>query len=357
MNSLDLDSLRRGARRPLWCALLVIAIATAWAGPSVYPTGVTRYDANRAYHCDFLFTAPNRKTYLIDMKGDVLHEWDKRGFPAKMLNPSLTGGIKGIVGLQIAHVPAGSHAGSVYRFPGFNVTYADLTFGYVNWRGKTLWQWGTQAPGGAALQHHDWERLPNGDTLILGSRVDQPKVLGRRLVFDPVIYDVNKAGHVVWTWKASQHLKGLGFTGAKLELLARGTDPDYLQMNDMRTLGPNRWAASGDKRFAPDNIIVSSRTGNFLAIISRKTGHIVWRMGPTFPQRKTGLFWALRKKPPFKFDGFSGQHDAHLIPEGLPGAGDLLVLDDEGEGGYPPADLPVLSGSRVLEIIEKCVSE
>lgn len=350
MCSIKLHRQGRAVGRLSWWALPLGAIATAWAGPSVYPKGVTRYDPLKAYHCDFLFTAPNEKTYLIGMKGNVLHEWDKGGFPAKMLDPKLTDGIRGIIGVQTAHVRAGSHAGAVYRLRGFNVTYADLTFGYVNWQGKTLWKWGTQAPGGAALQHHDWEKLANGDTLILGARVDQPRALGGRLVFDPVIYDVNEAGHLVWSWRASQHLKGLGFSGAKLKLLAHGTDPDYLQMNDMRTLGPNRWAASGDRRFAPNNILVSSRTGNFLAIISRKTGHVVWRMGPTFARRKSGLFWALGKRPPFKVDGFSGQHDAHLIPEGLPGAGDLLVLDDEGEGGYPPADLPVLSGSRVLEI-------
>jgi hypothetical protein len=49
-------------------------------------------------------------------------------------------------------------------------------------------------------------------------------------------------------------------------------------------------------------------------------------------------------------DQTSGQHDAHLIPKGLPGAGDLLVFDNQGEAGYPPRPLPVLPGSRVLEI-------
>ena len=47
---------------------------------------------------------------------------------------------------------------------------------------------------------------------------------------------------------------------------------------------------------------------------------------------------------------FSGQHDAHLIPVGLPGAGNLLLFDNQGEAGYPPAELATNSGSRVLEI-------
>jgi hypothetical protein len=49
-------------------------------------------------------------------------------------------------------------------------------------------------------------------------------------------------------------------------------------------------------------------------------------------------------------DQISGQHDAHLIPEGLPGAGNLLVFDNQGEAGYPAAELQVTGGSRVLEI-------
>lgn len=46
----------------------------------------------------------------------------------------------------------------------------------------------------------------------------------------------------------------------------------------------------------------------------------------------------------------SGQHDPQIIPVGLPGAGNLLVFDDQGEAGYPPAPLKVFAGSRVLEI-------
>lgn len=45
-----------------------------------------------------------------------------------------------------------------------------------------------------------------------------------------------------------------------------------------------------------------------------------------------------------------GQHDAHIIAQGLPGAGNLLVFDNEGPSGFPPTRLSVESGSRILEI-------
>lgn len=53
---------------------------------------------------------------------------------------------------------------------------------------------------------------------------------------------------------------------------------------------------------------------------------------------------------PRPIDQLSGQHDAHIIPKGLPGAGNILVFDNEGPSGFPPTHLPSLQGSRILEI-------
>lgn len=70
----------------------------------------------------------------------------------------------------------------------------------------------------------------------------------------------------------------------------------------------------------------------------------MWTLGPNFPGPATGA------KTPRPVDQISGQHDAHLIEPGLPGAGNLIVFDNQGEGGYPPAPLGLNSGSRVIEI-------
>ncbi|MGH8228512.1 MAG: aryl-sulfate sulfotransferase [Steroidobacteraceae bacterium] len=325
-------------------------MAITWAGPSVFPTGVTRYDPAAAYNCDVLFSAPDGKTYLIDMDGHVRHMWNYSGMPAKMLDPSLTGGAKGEIGVQLKLVPSGGNA--ITLVPGQKGEFADETFGYVNWKGEVVWQWGAEAPGGAAFQHHDWELLRNGDTLLLGNRVGPLPGFGHhRLMLDPVIYEVNRTGRIVWTWRASQHLPGLGFPPARLKVMEREAAADYLHMNDMQDLGPNHWAASGDARFAPDNVLITSRNSNVMAIISHSTGEIVWRVGPKFASRTHPYAHLLDvQKVPFRLERLSGEHDAHMIPEGLPGAGDILVFDNEGEGGYPPVSLPTISGSRVLEI-------
>jgi hypothetical protein len=46
----------------------------------------------------------------------------------------------------------------------------------------------------------------------------------------------------------------------------------------------------------------------------------------------------------------SGQHDAHMIPKGVPGAGNILVFDNQGQAGFPPSNLSAQQGSRILEI-------
>jgi hypothetical protein len=169
---------------------------------------------------------------------------------------------------------------------------------------------------------------------------------------DDVIYEVTPNGDIGWKWAAGDHLDEFGFTPDALELVRKSDHPDYLHVNNMRPVGPNHWFRDGDARFNPENIVLSSRDANFTVIIDKKTGHVVWRLGPTYPARPLpSVGWPdAARQLPADIDQISGQHDAHIIPEGLPGAGNLLVFDNQGEGDYPSVTLKVLPGSRVLEI-------
>ncbi len=319
---------------------LALPASPVQASPSVFPTGVTRYDPQKAYNSFILFSGSDGHTHLIDMNGHEVHQWEKSGFPAKYVDPSLVHDQKGIVGLQLSEIPGdGTH-----KIPGATAGFRNQTFGYVDWSGKTLWEWGHQAPGGNARQHHDWVRLEDGGTLLLANQ-NRSIPGGAKPVLDDVIYDIGPDGRLRWTWKAGDHLNEFGFTPAQLALVLHAENPDYLHFNDMQRLGPNHWYRNGDKRFAPDNIIVDSREANFIAIIDPHTGKVVWRLGPNLPPRG-------RKDPtaPFPVNQFVGQHDAHLIAEGLSGAGNVLVFDNQGEAGYPAHPLQVAGGSRILEI-------
>jgi len=328
---------------------------SVFASPSIYPTGVTRYDPTKAYNSYVLFAGSDKKTHLIDLNGNEVHQWSYNGFPSLFLDPQLTGGKKGHVLVQLTGETGGRNNGE------------SQSLGEMDWNNKVIWQWGgakaqdayanattaTDASGyGTEIrQHHDWRRLPNGNTLILINYVRPVTGFKAEKILEDGIYELTPTNEVVWKWSALEHLNEFGFSESSLKLikesLARNdkTAPfDYLHFNNMSVVGANKWFDAGDVRFHPDNIVVASREANFTAIIDKKSGKIVWHIGPDY-EPSIGA-----NKLPRPVDQISGQHDAHIIPKGLPGEGNLLVFDNQGAAGYPAAKLNTQPGSRVLEI-------
>ena len=324
----------------------VAASASFSAPPRVYPTGVTVYDPQRTYNSFVSFSAPDGKTHLIDMNGNEVHRWPFAGLPGNVIDPKLLDGARGHVLLQLSDTP--DPRGGLFT---------NRTVGELDWSGKTVWEWGTQAPDGAARQNHDWARLPNGNTLLLVAVPRAVPSLGHKIIGDQAIEEVTPGGSIVWSWVAGDHLREFGFSAAGMRYLrerVRRNPPEpygYLEINDMQVLGPNRWFAAGDLRFTPGNIMIDTRKGNVILILDKRTGKAVWRLGPDFPGSEFSPDQRIQRQDlPRPVDQLSGQHDAHLIPEGLPGAGNLLVFDDQGGAGFPPAALGIYAGSRVLEI-------
>jgi len=110
----------------------------------------------------------------------------------------------------------------------------------------------------------------------------------------------------------------------------------------IRTWGKSL-VSDGDSRFNPRNIILDSRQANFMVIIDRETGKIVWRIGPDYSKdTEVGQ----------KLGQIIGMHNAHMIPQGLPGEGISLSLDNGGYAGYGSFRIParyLRFYSRVIE--------
>lgn len=315
--------------------------------PRIYPTGVTLYDPRQAHNSYVLFSAPDGKTRLIDLSGNVVRDWPHFGFPPELIDPALNGGKRGHVLLQLERSGPGPWGG-IFR---------NATFGELDWDGNVVWQWGTEAPAGTARQDHDWQRLENGNTLVLTTLVHQVAELADKPVGDQVIYELTRAGEIAWRWQSSAHLRELGFSEAALAYLkrtiadSRDVSNGFLTINNLNTVGKNRWFDAGDERFHPDNLIIDSREANFVAIIDKRSGKIVWRLGPDYPGSTDSPHGRIHARElPRPVDQLAGQHDAHIIAQGLPGAGNLLVFDNQGGSGFPPAPLGMFSASRVLEI-------
>ncbi|MGW5107794.1 arylsulfotransferase family protein [Nocardia sp. NPDC004123] len=310
-------------------------------------TGVTHYEPDSAHDSYLLFSGADSITRLIDMHGVVCHQWPYAGVPPRILDPALTGGRLGDLGVQLSL--SGDPRGGIY---------ANGTVGQLNWDGEQVWEWGAQAPGGAARQNHDWELLDNGNRLLL---VTIPRVvpqLGPAVVGDQGLYEIAPDGSIVWEWRAGDHLDELGFSeagwNALRETVARDPDDPWgvLEINSAKTLGPNRWhRADPGTVFQPGNILISSRKANVIALIDKTTESIVWKLGPYFTAEAGAQHQRINAhKVPRPLDQISGQHNPHLIADGLPGAGNILVFDNQGGAGFPPAPLGIYAGSRVLEI-------
>ncbi len=135
---------------------LLLWPAVVHADPSIYPTGVTRYDPGKAYNVFVLFSGPDQRTHLIDMNGNEVHVWDHPGFPSGLLDPALIGGKRGHVILRLSMM-TGSQPEAI---PGLPLFYKNKVLGELDWDGSVVWQWGDAAPVGGAQQHHDWSCLP-----------------------------------------------------------------------------------------------------------------------------------------------------------------------------------------------------
>jgi hypothetical protein len=342
------------------CTMIVHGATSTGGAQSVYPTGTTIYDPDRAWNgYTVLSPLQTQAVLVIDMNGAIVKRWDgynnSAGGPARVL----PGGY--VISASGANPPHQEALELIQRDFDGNVLWRFSHNEQITTRdGTTVW---------SARQHHDWQResfpagyfspesrpvIEGGNTLILTHTNHRDPDVADVPLEDDRLIEVSWDGDVVWEWKASDHIGELGYSPEARKAInaaatvnpARGSF-DWLHMNSAHYLGPNRWFDQGDTRFAPNHIIISSRESSVLAIVGRD-GTIVWRLGPDFSQSK-----ALRT-----IGQIVGQHHAHLIPKGLPGAGNLLVFDNGGSSGYgaPSGIAPegrgiyARAGSRVLEI-------
>lgn len=322
--------------------------------PTVYPTGVLRYDPKKAWSGYTIMPLHNLGSLLIDMNGREIRLWKHfEGFPTKLF-------------------PGGNIlASSGVRNPKYGLQdQRDLV--QIDFDGNIKWKWNKaeyisdpgEEPQWMARQHHDFQRegnpvgyyvpgmepkLDGGNTLILAHKEVHCPYISEKPLLDDIVYEVDWDGDILWEWKCSDHVQEMGFSQEALNAMCRNPNfrggslieeapsvGDWMHINSMSVLGPNKWYDQGDERFHPDNIIMDGRETNIIFIVDKKTGKIVWQVGPDYhatPElRKLG--WII------------GQHHAHMIPKGLPGEGNILVFDNGGWAGYGAPNPGALDGTK-----------
>ncbi len=169
----------------------------------------------------------------------------------------------------------------------------------------------------------DWDPLANGGT---GNALFEWRA---RDYFVPT---AGNLGFGLYEDAAAQYAMDLGLnSGGGSNRWSRGPE-DWSHGNSAAWLGNNiNFTRFHDERFHPDNIIADFRSLNVTVIIARydnpgewSAGDIVWRLGPHYGDDVA--------------DGHTGQvigqHMAYMIPDTVPGGGDIMIFDNGGGAGY-----------------------
>jgi hypothetical protein len=264
----------------------LITVGNVFCYPTVYPKGTTIYEPEKAYKGYTIYKANGlNRVLLINMEGDVINYWEKSNFTIRYSEPLSNGNLLSFF------------RDRKHQFDGI----AEL-----DWDSNVVWVYHN-----AIKKHHDFERLDNGNTLILcGEYLDIPSI-SPFLIANDYIIEVNQQGEIVWRWNTVEHFDEFGFSVETKNLISE-KGGDWAHTNSIQSLPEN---SLGETMFQKGNLLVSQRNTNIIFIIDKYTGHIVWQVGPD--------------------DNLTiAQHDAKMITENLAGAGNILVFDNGGKAWY-----------------------
>lgn len=214
-------------------------------------SGVTVLNRDRCDDsCTLYSSRMTEAAHLIDLDGNEIHSW---AYPqgqtwhyAEMLpNGNLVAIIKE----------------SEHEFPGMMIE--------LDWAGRLVRQADVAA-------HHDFDRLANGNTLVVCREYVQNETLRPGGVKSDCIVELTPDGDAVWQWHSDRHI---GEIARLVPVDLPRPDFDWGHMNTVESLPPSR-AAEKDRRLRQGNVLFSCRNIDTIGVIDRETDEVVWAWGP-----------------------------------------------------------------------------
>jgi uncharacterized repeat protein (TIGR01451 family) len=254
----------------LACSFVLVSIAVAY--PTIYPTGVTINEPGVSV--GYFFVPNHTKVHLLEPDGTVAHTWHPRPLDNGniLVKTTVSDGVYAVVELD--------------------------------WDSNVVWYF-AQPPDGYPPEtefHHDWTRLPNGNTLILARNQTSYPNISNKTIMDDFIIEVSPTGEIEWEWHTPDHFDEFGFSQERKDTIYE-FGGDWSHVNAIAPIPEN--TSHSDPRFMPGNIVISLRYHG-IGVIDRGTDQIVW----------------------FNGDETVGQHDANMIPGDRPGGGNILAFDN-----------------------------
>ena len=266
-----------------------------------HPNGLIYYAPQNAYRGFTLTTnVSGHDARLIDMEGRVCHTWhsDEGIGYAYLLN---NGNLLLRTGPAAEEVSFARPERQLLPGDGRTVAGAILE---LDWESNVVWEY--RYP----LLHHDFERLANGNTLVLcwelipEGMAQQVKggyssVDGHQGMLGDVVREVTPGGEVVYEWKSWEHLS---------------YDEDRICFLE----GREEWTHQNTLNVTPEgDLVVSFRQTDTVGIVDKVTGEFRWKWGP---------------------GDISHQHNPTMLDNGR-----VLIFDN---GPHKPG----FSHSRIIEI-------
>ena len=313
-------------------ALAIILLLFALSATSQNTVGLINYSAE-SYEGYTLFSPMNSNvSYLIDNCGFTINSWESNFRP----------------GLSSYLREDGKLVRTARISSGFNAGGSGGRLEVFTWEGELEWAYDFTTEN--QQSHHDIALLPNGNILVLlwdRHSFVETVAKGKDPAFIPQnsgfwsekVLEVkmlpNNEIEIVWEWNSWDHLvqnldpelEGYGIIAEHPEKFNINYPPlsqssDWLHMNSI------------DYNETLDQIILSSRNFNEFYIIDHSTTTEEAKTGQGGKYGKGGDI-LYRWGNPNAYDQGSldnqvlyGQHDAHWIDEGLPGAGNIMVFNN-----------------------------
>ena len=220
-----------------------------------HPVGLIHYTpaACQLGYTLFSTTRGGKDAYLIDMRGNVVHQWhSEEGIHYSYLLDN---------GNLLCRTMPPEDAGGIEAVGGSSASIIEL-----DWDGNLVWSYRDQT------LHHDYERLPNGNTLLLLWEPLPDGLAGQvqggyDAEFAPgmlgdVVREVTPGGSTVWEWRSWEHLD--------------------LAEDVISHMEPRReWTHQNCLNVTPDgDLLVSYRLTSTVGIVDRASGAIKWKWGP-----------------------------------------------------------------------------
>lgn len=241
----------------------------------------------------------NERVKLVDEHGFTVHQWKTDAVRARLLKSG---------NLLVVH-------GSKWGRKQEKWSKLRNRVSEYDWSGQEIWSYQLSD----SFAHHDVRRLASGNTLILKRTLvpseKKEKITDPRRrkvdVRSDSLLEVDPNGNIVWSWHAHDHfnINECGRRNCLKKVYTQNTH-DWTHTNTAFVIPENRWYRAGHTQFMPGNIMIIPRNWSMVMIIDRQSGAIVWQYAGDYK------------------GGLDAPHEAQLIEEGFPGAGNVLIFDN-----------------------------